>query len=357
MGGTRESDESRFARLRAEALKRVSAGRGPAGEMSDQDLRTLVHELEVHQVELEVQNEELRRARDELEGLRDRYFDLYEYAPVGYLRLNGHGEIREANLECARLCGTERDKLVGRRFERIAVEADRDICYLLLRKATASEAATATETEPNPDRNEFRVDRPDDRLTWVRAEGKAWDDVADPPAGFRITLTDITARKISEHALRETRDALQRGNEQLEERVAERTAELEEQSRLLRLLMVQLTETEERERRRLADLLHDNLQQVLVATRFRLKEIAGQRGAADAFAPVADLVDESLAIARSLAHELWPPLPHEQGLVENLDWLVVEVKANLGLDVDFSVREVVDGLSATTVSLIFRSVR
>ncbi|AMV73768.1 hypothetical protein JCM30471_21870 [Desulfuromonas carbonis] len=81
-----------------------------------EEVQRLVHELEVHQIELEMQNEELRQARDEAENALDKYTDLYDFAPVGYLTLDREGLIGSANLFIAGLLGVERRRLPGRRL-------------------------------------------------------------------------------------------------------------------------------------------------------------------------------------------------------------------------------------------------
>jgi PAS domain S-box-containing protein len=74
----------------------------------------LLHELQVHQIELEMQNRELREAQQELEETRDRYADLYDYAPVGYLTLDETGTVLEINLTGAGMLGMERSHIVGK---------------------------------------------------------------------------------------------------------------------------------------------------------------------------------------------------------------------------------------------------
>lgn len=74
-------------------------------EMQAEDASRLVHELQVHQTELELQNQELRNALEQLEESRTKYSDLYDFAPVGYLTVDRHGEMSEANLTAERQFG------------------------------------------------------------------------------------------------------------------------------------------------------------------------------------------------------------------------------------------------------------
>lgn len=89
-------------------------------------LYELLHELSVYEIELEMQNEALRRSQLELEQSRDRYVNLYDFAPVGYVTLNREALIDEINLTAAALFGIERSKLVRRRFASYIAPADRE---------------------------------------------------------------------------------------------------------------------------------------------------------------------------------------------------------------------------------------
>ena len=71
-----------------------------------------------------MQNEELREMRDAMEVNLEKYTDLYDFAPVGYLTLNRAGMIGEANLTAARLLGIDRFRLINRRFGLYVSPAD-----------------------------------------------------------------------------------------------------------------------------------------------------------------------------------------------------------------------------------------
>jgi PAS domain S-box-containing protein len=94
--------------------------------MARDSLPHLIHELQVHQVELEMQADELRRAQLALEETRDKYLDLYDFAPIGYLTLSDKALVHEANFTGARLLGTDRNKLTNARFRKFVNPGDLD---------------------------------------------------------------------------------------------------------------------------------------------------------------------------------------------------------------------------------------
>lgn len=84
-----------------------------SSQHNEHELRALLHELQVHQEEINAQNAQLMEAQRALEDSRDRYVDLYDFAPIGYVTLDRNGMMEEINLSGAAMIGKERAMLLG----------------------------------------------------------------------------------------------------------------------------------------------------------------------------------------------------------------------------------------------------
>jgi PAS domain-containing protein len=109
-------------RSRAERLASLIR---PDEKYSGARVQDLIQELTIHQAEFEIQNEEFRAVQVELAQSKDRYFDLYDSAPIGYLTLDAHSAITEINLTGAGMLGKERRQLMKRVFWKYIAAEDR----------------------------------------------------------------------------------------------------------------------------------------------------------------------------------------------------------------------------------------
>ena len=185
--------------LRERAEERLAASRSDIATMPTKDVERLVHELQVHQIELEMQNEELRRAQLELEEARDRYLDLYDFAPVGYVTLDADGVITEANLTVGKMLGAERSALVGHRLEKFVVPEDQDVYSRHYRETLASTL---------PHCCQVRFGQPDGATLSAELESAALRGGDETVQGSRSALLDITERKRIEDAKHELEERL-----------------------------------------------------------------------------------------------------------------------------------------------------
>lgn len=178
--------------------------------------------------------------------------------------------------------------------------------------------------------------------------------------GFQSAVVDVTERFDAARKLLEL-------NEQLEHRVAARTAELAcacealtHRTEQFRSLAAELSQTEDRERRRIAQLLHDHPQQLLVAAKFNTATIRSQLSdpAMRAHAlEVMNILDQANKALRSLTMELSPPILHDAGFAPGLHWLARWMMENYGLAVRVSAEPPLRPMSEDLRVLLFQAVR
>jgi PAS domain S-box-containing protein len=316
---------------------------------ANQENRSNLAELERNNQEIELRNQELQSAIQELkskvdEALREsdkRYQTLFNSIDEGFCVL-----------------------------EMIFDADDRPVDYRFLETNPAFEEQTGL---VNAVGQRVRTLVPDLENHWVEIYGRVavtgrperfvnhsevmgrWFDVYAFPLGespdrkVALLFTDITQRRKAEEALRQL-------NETLENRVAERTQQV-------RNLVSQLTMSEHAERRRISQILHDDLQQRLYGIQFQLTFLSGLIGGgerASALKHITAMEEElkhSLQITRSLSVDLSPPVLYDEGLTEAIRWLANQMKQQHGLTVQIHAADNVPLPGQDLRVLLFQVVR
>ena len=178
--------------------------------IGDNDVRKLVNELCARQIELDIQNEKLRRAQVEIEESRQKYADLYDLAPVGYLTLTPKGLIVEANLTSATLLGEDRRDLIERAFSSFIASEFQDLFF------SHHQRVIETLTKQTC---ELQLEKKDGTSFYASLESIAVQNSEMKVYQIHTNIIDITERKKVEKALH-------KAQENLERQVEERTLEL-----------------------------------------------------------------------------------------------------------------------------------
>ncbi|NTU93464.1 MAG: response regulator [Chlorobiaceae bacterium] len=198
---SRQQDDSHeFEILRKLAEERL--GEFPGSGTSPDNLQRAIHELAVHRVELEMQNEELVKSRTELEKSLDRYKELYDFAPIGYITLASDGTIQQANLAAAGMLGVERSRLSGELIGNFVWVDDIPLIDDMLRVLMSGNRACISEVRllrddgrnPGPIQGDANNLPPRASLMTVRIDAVVSYDLHE----FRITMIDISEQKTVE---------------------------------------------------------------------------------------------------------------------------------------------------------------
>lgn len=148
---------------------------------------------------------------------------------------------------------------------------------------------------------------------------------------------DLTERKQAEDALRQSQERLRLLNESLEAQVADRTQQVQSLSKAVTL-------AEQRERRHLSRVLHEDLQQLLFGLEMKLYSLQQSsqernRAMAANIEDVRTLTKQAIHLTRTLSIELNPPVLRGDGFDMALGWLARHVEEMHGLHVDLEIQD------------------
>lgn len=154
----------------------------------------LMHELQVYTLELEMQNEALMVAQADAHTALDRYTELFDFAPVGYLTLDISGRVIEINLTGAALLGVERGRIIGMHLNTYIANQPLFTHYLDQVFNYANNVII-----------ELSILRPDGRFMEVQLESRVSLCDDEHPLHIRMIMTDISSRKSLERQLQQQR--------------------------------------------------------------------------------------------------------------------------------------------------------
>jgi PAS domain S-box-containing protein len=183
-----------ISELRIRAEQKAAQSPENIDALLPDEVKRILHELRVHQIELEMQNEELRTSQVELESARARYFDLYNLAPVGYFTISEQGLILEANLTAAVMLDVHLGALLGRPFSQFILKTDQDIYYLHRKQLLESGEMRAFE---------LRILKQDGSSFWAQLDTTV-TEIDDGASVIRVVISDISERKLEEEKIKRT---------------------------------------------------------------------------------------------------------------------------------------------------------
>jgi PAS domain S-box-containing protein len=284
-------------------------------------------ELEKANEEMRQEINERRRVEKALLESESRFRTIVREAALGIALIDKQGRLIEGNPALQAMLGYDSQELRGMEFTRIDHPDNAKVSREIFEKLLSGEQDVC--------RVEFRYIRKDGWVGWGRQSLSLVRDSAGKPQFVIALFEDITERRESEEKISTYQEQLQS-------------------------LASELSLTEERERRRLATILHDHIAQLLVLAKGKfekMQESTLYRSFAKPMEEIRRLVEESIRYTRSLIFELSPPILYDLGFEATMEWLAEQMEQQYGLRVEVEDDQRPKPLGNEARVLLFRAVR
>jgi len=159
--------------------------------LSEGDQLKLIHELQVHQIELQLQNDELVKANIKANIEEQKYIELYDFAPTGYVTVTQNGKILNINFAAAKMFDKERIDIINKQLQLFLPVKSRSHFSLFIKKIFE---------EKNNQILEVAILKEDSSTLHLYIEGT----VSTNGDHCLLNFIDISLRKIAEENLNET---------------------------------------------------------------------------------------------------------------------------------------------------------
>ena len=283
---------------------------------------------------LEKANEEMRleiaergRVEKALMESESRFRTIIREAALGIALIDQQGRVIEGNPALLAMLGYAAEELRGMEFTRINHPENAASSWENFQKLLTGRQDVC--------RVETRYIRKDGWVGWGRQSISLVREAGGKPQFAIALFEDITERRESEEKIRTYQEQLQS-------------------------LASELSLTEERERRRLATVLHDHIAQLLVVAKGKFEKIQEStlyRSVAKPMEEIRRLIEESIRYTRSLVFELSPPILYELGFEPAMEWLAEHMEKQYGLAVAVEDDDNPKPLDNEARVLLFRAVR
>ena len=283
---------------------------------------------------LEKANEEMRleiaergRIEKALMESESRFRTIIREAALGIALIDKQGRVIEGNPALLAMLGYAPEELRGMEFTRINHPDNAESSWENFQKLLTGKQDIS--------RVETRYIRKDGWSGWGRQSISLVREAGGKPQFAIALFEDITERRESEEKIRTYQEQLQS-------------------------LASELSLTEERERRRLATVLHDHIAQLLVVAKGKFEKVQEStlfRSLAKPMEEIRKLIEESIRYTRSLVFELSPPILYDLGFEPAMEWLAEHMQQQYGLVVEVEDDAQPKPLDNEARVLLFRAVR